>query len=82
MLLEALWAQLTGGLTRPSIAAAARGEVRVRLAEALNAMAPTDREVADAERKGREFRIAVGPVRGLVTVTDGLFMTFAFINVR
>jgi RNA polymerase sigma-70 factor (ECF subfamily) len=40
----ALCAQLTAGLTRPSVAAA-RGEVRVRLAKALDAMDPTDREV-------------------------------------
>lgn len=40
----ALCAHLTAGLTRPSIAAA-RGEVRVRLAEALDAMDPMDREV-------------------------------------
>jgi RNA polymerase sigma-70 factor, ECF subfamily len=40
----ALCAQLTAGLTRPSIAAA-RQEVRTRLAEALDAMDPTDREV-------------------------------------
>jgi RNA polymerase sigma-70 factor (ECF subfamily) len=41
---EAVCAHLTAGLTRPSVAAA-RGEVRTRLAEALAAMDPTDREV-------------------------------------
>ncbi|HEV2294724.1 MAG TPA: sigma-70 family RNA polymerase sigma factor [Tepidisphaeraceae bacterium] len=40
----ALCANLTAGLTRPSIAAV-RGEVRSRLAEALDEMDPTDREV-------------------------------------
>jgi RNA polymerase sigma-70 factor (ECF subfamily) len=40
----ALCAQLTAGLTRPSVAAE-RGEVRTRVAEALRAMDPTDREV-------------------------------------
>jgi RNA polymerase sigma-70 factor (ECF subfamily) len=35
---------LTGGLTRPSVAAA-RAEVRARLAAALEAMDPMDREV-------------------------------------
>jgi RNA polymerase sigma-70 factor (ECF subfamily) len=40
----ALVAHLTAGLTRPSTAAA-RGEVRTRVAEALGAMDPTDREV-------------------------------------
>lgn len=40
----ALCAHLTAGLTRPSVAAA-RGEVRRRLAEALGAMDATDREV-------------------------------------
>jgi RNA polymerase sigma-70 factor (ECF subfamily) len=40
----ALCAQLTAGLTRPSVAAE-RGEVRTRLAEALDSMDPTDREV-------------------------------------
>jgi RNA polymerase sigma-70 factor (ECF subfamily) len=40
----ALCAQLTAGLTRPSVAAA-RGEVRTRVAEALAEMDPTDREV-------------------------------------
>jgi RNA polymerase sigma-70 factor (ECF subfamily) len=40
----ALCAQLTAGLTRPSVAAV-RGEVRIRLAEALDSMDPTDREV-------------------------------------
>ena len=40
----ALCAHLTAGLTRPSVAAA-RGEVSSRLAEALDAMDPTDREV-------------------------------------
>jgi len=40
----ALCAHLTAGLTRPS-AAAARGEVRTRLAEALGGMDATDREV-------------------------------------
>jgi RNA polymerase sigma-70 factor (ECF subfamily) len=40
----ALCAHLTAGLTRPSVAAA-RGEVHTRLAEALSAMDPTDREV-------------------------------------
>jgi RNA polymerase sigma-70 factor, ECF subfamily len=40
----ALCAQLTAGLTRPSVAAV-RGEVRTRLAEALCGMDPTDREV-------------------------------------
>ena len=37
-------AHLTAGLTRPSVAAV-RGEVRTRLAEALEQMDPTDREV-------------------------------------
>jgi RNA polymerase sigma-70 factor (ECF subfamily) len=41
---EALCAQLTAGLTRPSVAAV-RGEIRRRLSEALNQMDPTDREV-------------------------------------
>lgn len=40
----ALCAHLTGGLTRPSVAAA-RGEVRARLAQALGGMDATDREV-------------------------------------
>ena len=40
----ALCAHLTAGLTRPSVAAE-RGEVRTRVAEALRAMDPTDREV-------------------------------------
>jgi RNA polymerase sigma-70 factor (ECF subfamily) len=40
----ALFAHLTAGLTRPSVAAA-RGEVRSRLAEALAGMDATDREV-------------------------------------
>jgi RNA polymerase sigma-70 factor (ECF subfamily) len=40
----ALCAHLTAGLTRPSVAAA-RGEVRTRVAEALAEMDPTDREV-------------------------------------
>jgi RNA polymerase sigma-70 factor (ECF subfamily) len=40
----ALCAHLTGGLTRPSVAAA-RAEVRTRLAEALAGMDATDREV-------------------------------------
>src|SRR5687767_5947777 len=40
----ALYGQLTAGLTRPSVAAV-RGEMKVRLAEALDAMDPTDREV-------------------------------------
>ena len=40
----ALCTHLTAGLTRPSVAAV-RGEVRTRLAEALDAMEPTDREV-------------------------------------
>ena len=41
---SALCAELTAGLTRPSVAAA-RGEVSMRLAEALAGMDPTDREV-------------------------------------
>jgi RNA polymerase sigma-70 factor (ECF subfamily) len=40
----ALCAHLTGGLTRPSVAAA-RGEARTRVSAALAAMDPTDREV-------------------------------------
>jgi RNA polymerase sigma-70 factor (ECF subfamily) len=40
----ALCAHLTAGLTRPSVAAV-RGEVRARLAEALDGMDPMDREV-------------------------------------
>jgi RNA polymerase sigma-70 factor (ECF subfamily) len=40
----AMYGQLTAGLTRPSVAAV-RGEMKVRLAEALDAMDPTDREV-------------------------------------
>jgi len=40
----ALCAHLTAGLTRPSVAAV-RSEVQVRLAEALDTMDPTDREV-------------------------------------
>jgi RNA polymerase sigma-70 factor (ECF subfamily) len=40
----ALCAYLTAGLTRPSVAAV-RGEVKARLAEALDGMDPTDREV-------------------------------------
>ena len=40
----ALCAHLSGHLTRASVAAI-RGEVRVRLAEALDGMEPTDREV-------------------------------------
>ena len=40
----ALYDQLTAGLTRPSVAAV-RGEVRTRLAKALDGMDPTDREV-------------------------------------
>lgn len=39
-----LCAQLTAGLTRPSVAAV-RGEVKARLATALQAMGATDREV-------------------------------------
>ena len=41
---SAMCAHLTAGLTRPSVAAV-RGEVRTRLAEALDGMDPTDREV-------------------------------------
>jgi RNA polymerase sigma-70 factor (ECF subfamily) len=40
----ALWAHLTAGGTRPSVAAV-RGEVNERLAEALDTMDPIDREV-------------------------------------
>ena len=40
----ALCAHLTGHLTSPSLAAA-RGEIRMRLAEGLDRMDPTDREV-------------------------------------
>src|SRR5687768_1579324 len=40
----ALYGQLTAGLTGASVAAV-RGEMKVRLAEALDAMDPTDREV-------------------------------------
>jgi RNA polymerase sigma-70 factor, ECF subfamily len=40
----ALCAHLTAGLTRPSVAAA-RGEVRTRVAAALDSMDPIDREV-------------------------------------
>lgn len=40
----ALCAHLTAGLTRPSVAAV-RGEVKTRLAQALDEMDPTDREV-------------------------------------
>jgi RNA polymerase sigma-70 factor (ECF subfamily) len=40
----ALCAELTAGLTRPSVAAV-RGEVTTRLAKALSEMDPTDREV-------------------------------------
>jgi len=40
----ALCAHLTAGLTRPSVAAQ-RGEIRVRLADALNQMDPMDHEV-------------------------------------
>jgi RNA polymerase sigma-70 factor (ECF subfamily) len=40
----ALWAHLTAGMTRPSVAAV-RGEIRMRLARALDEMTPTDREV-------------------------------------
>jgi RNA polymerase sigma-70 factor, ECF subfamily len=40
----ALFAHLTAGLTRPSVAAV-RGEVRARLADALDGMDATDREV-------------------------------------
>jgi RNA polymerase sigma-70 factor (ECF subfamily) len=40
----ALWAHLTASGTRPSVAAV-RGEVNERLAEALDTMDPTDREV-------------------------------------
>jgi len=40
----ALCAHLTAGLTRPSVAAV-RGEVKARLADALEGMDPTDREV-------------------------------------
>jgi RNA polymerase sigma-70 factor (ECF subfamily) len=40
----ALCAQLTAGLTRPSVAAV-RGEIRQRLAEALDQIDPMDREV-------------------------------------
>lgn len=40
----ALYAHLTAGLTRASVAAV-RGEVNARLAEALDGMDPTDREV-------------------------------------
>jgi RNA polymerase sigma-70 factor (ECF subfamily) len=41
---EALWLHLSGHLTSPS-AAAVRGEARTRLAEALDTMDATDREV-------------------------------------
>jgi RNA polymerase sigma-70 factor, ECF subfamily len=41
---EAIWVQLTAGLTRPSVAAV-RDEIKMRLAEALGKMDPTDREV-------------------------------------
>jgi RNA polymerase sigma-70 factor (ECF subfamily) len=41
---EALWLHLSGHLTSPS-AAAVRGEARIRLAEALDRMDATDREV-------------------------------------
>ena len=40
----ALCAQITAGLTRPSVAAA-RGEVRTRIADALSTIDPADREV-------------------------------------
>jgi RNA polymerase sigma-70 factor (ECF subfamily) len=40
----ALYAHLTAGLTRPSVAAV-RGEVRTRLSAALDAMDPVDREI-------------------------------------
>jgi RNA polymerase sigma-70 factor (ECF subfamily) len=40
----ALCAHLTAGLTRPSVAAV-RGEIKARLAEALDGMDPMDREV-------------------------------------
>jgi RNA polymerase sigma-70 factor (ECF subfamily) len=40
----ALWAQLTAGMTRPSVAAA-RAEVHTRLAQALDEMDPIDREM-------------------------------------
>ena len=40
----ALCAHLTAGVTRPSVAAV-RGEVRTRLADALDALEPADREV-------------------------------------
>jgi RNA polymerase sigma-70 factor (ECF subfamily) len=40
----ALFEHLTAGLTRPSVAAA-RGEIRLRLAEALDQIDPMDREV-------------------------------------
>ena len=40
----ALCAQLTAGLTRPSVAAV-RNEIRLRLADALNQIDPMDREV-------------------------------------
>jgi len=40
----ALCSQLTAGLTRPSVAAV-RGEVRTRLAAAIDAMDPVDREI-------------------------------------
>jgi RNA polymerase sigma-70 factor (ECF subfamily) len=40
----ALCAQLTAGLTGPSVVAA-RGEIRIRLNDALDRMDPTDREV-------------------------------------
>ena len=40
----ALYAHLTAGVTRASVAAV-RGEVKTRLAEALDGMDPTDREV-------------------------------------
>jgi RNA polymerase sigma-70 factor (ECF subfamily) len=41
---DALCAHLTGGLTRPSVAAV-RGEIKIRLAEALRQMDAIDREV-------------------------------------
>jgi RNA polymerase sigma-70 factor (ECF subfamily) len=40
----ALFAQLTAGLTRPSVAAV-RDEIRMRLADALDQIDPTDREI-------------------------------------
>ena len=60
----ALCANLTAGLTRPSVAAA-RGEVRSRLADALAGMDPTDREVLALRHYEQLSNAEAGQVLGI-----------------